>query len=91
MILPQKNFCKKLVLFAIVLLLISCSQNRDLQLPKLFGDHMVLQRDKPIKVWGWANPGETVSVEFAGVCAIRPIAGQADRRRRNRRPPDGRR
>ncbi|MCB0270910.1 MAG: sialate O-acetylesterase, partial [Calditrichaeota bacterium] len=65
MILPPKDFCKKLVLFAIVLLLISCSQNRDLQLPKLFGDHMVLQRDKPIKIWGWANPGETVSVEFA--------------------------
>ncbi|MEZ4765164.1 MAG: hypothetical protein R3C26_18875 [Calditrichia bacterium] len=27
---------------------------------------MVLQQDKPIKIWGWANPGETVSVDFAG-------------------------
>lgn len=66
MIPSPKNFSKKLVLFAIALLLFSCSQNRDLQLPKLFGDYMVLQRDKPIKIWGWANPGETVSVEFAG-------------------------
>jgi sialate O-acetylesterase len=27
---------------------------------------MVLQRDKPAPVWGWADPGTTVTVEFAG-------------------------
>lgn len=27
---------------------------------------MVLQRDKPLPIWGWAEPGESVSVEFAG-------------------------
>ena len=27
---------------------------------------MVLQRDKPISIWGWANPGEKVTVSFAG-------------------------
>jgi sialate O-acetylesterase len=27
---------------------------------------MVVQRDKPIHVWGWADPGEQVTVEFAG-------------------------
>ncbi len=31
----------------------------------MFGDHMVLQRDMPVPVWGTANPGEKVSVEFA--------------------------
>lgn len=36
----------------------------DVRLPKLFGDHMVLQRNKPIKVWGWANPGEEVAVSL---------------------------
>lgn len=30
------------------------------------GDHMVLQRNKPAPIWGTANPGETVTVEFAG-------------------------
>lgn len=35
----------------------------------LFQSHMVLQRDKPLKVWGWAAPGETVTVEFAGQSA----------------------
>ena len=32
----------------------------------LFQSNMVLQRDKPIQIWGWANPGEKVSVSFAG-------------------------
>lgn len=32
----------------------------------LFSDHMVLQREKPVPVWGWADPGEKVTVEFAG-------------------------
>ena len=32
----------------------------------LFQDHMVLQRDQPAPVWGWAQPGEVVTVEFAG-------------------------
>jgi sialate O-acetylesterase len=31
-------------------------------LPALFSDHAVLQRDAPIPVWGWADPGEVVSV-----------------------------
>lgn len=32
----------------------------------VFQSHMVLQRDKPINVWGWATPGEQVTVAFAG-------------------------
>ena len=34
----------------------------DLTLPVLFTDHMVLQRDTPIAVWGWASPTGIVSV-----------------------------
>ena len=33
---------------------------------KVFGDHMVLQRDIDVPVWGWADPGEEATVEFAG-------------------------
>lgn len=36
------------------------------RLPSLFTDHLVLQRDKPVPVWGKAEPGEEVVVEFAG-------------------------
>lgn len=37
-----------------------------LETAHIFGDNMVLQCDRPVKVWGWAEPGETVSVSFAG-------------------------
>ncbi|MEI6073088.1 MAG: sialate O-acetylesterase [Verrucomicrobiae bacterium] len=37
-----------------------------LRLPSVFGDGMVLQRDMPVLVWGWANPGTKVAVAFAG-------------------------
>ncbi len=33
---------------------------------RVFGDNMVLQRDRPVPVWGWSDPGETVTVTFAG-------------------------
>lgn len=36
------------------------------RLPSLFTDRMVLQRDMPVPVWGWAAPGETVTVKIAG-------------------------
>jgi sialate O-acetylesterase len=35
-------------------------------LHNLFQTGMVLQRDKPIRIWGWAEPGEKVSVTFGG-------------------------
>jgi hypothetical protein len=37
-----------------------------LEVASLFADNMVLQCDKPVKVWGWAEPGEAVRVQFAG-------------------------
>jgi sialate O-acetylesterase len=33
-----------------------------LKLASIFGDNMVLQREKPLPVWGWATPGATVTV-----------------------------
>jgi sialate O-acetylesterase len=29
----------------------------DVRLPKVLSDHAVLQRERPIHVWGWATPG----------------------------------
>ena len=39
---------------------------REFRLGFLFHDNMVLQRDKPVPVWGRAKPGEVVTVQFAG-------------------------
>jgi len=38
----------------------------DVRLPTVFSDHMVLQRSNVAPVWGWAEPGEKVTVQFAG-------------------------
>ena len=53
---------------AAVLLLgavIPCSR-AEVKLASPFTDHMVLQRDVKVPVWGTADAGETVTVEFAG-------------------------
>ncbi|HEY4415046.1 MAG TPA: sialate O-acetylesterase [Verrucomicrobiae bacterium] len=36
----------------------------EVRLPHVFGSHMVFQREKPLMVWGWATPGETVTVQL---------------------------
>ncbi|HEX8659143.1 MAG TPA: sialate O-acetylesterase [Hymenobacter sp.] len=36
------------------------------RLPALVGPHMVLQRERPLPLWGWAAPGEKVSLTFRG-------------------------
>jgi len=36
----------------------------DLKLAGVFTDHTVLQRDKPAPIWGWAAPGEPITVRF---------------------------
>ena len=40
----------------------SAPARADVKLPAIFGDHMVLQRDQKDRVWGWADPGEEVTV-----------------------------
>ena len=38
----------------------------DISLPNIFNDHMVIQRQQPIRIFGMAAPGEAITVEFAG-------------------------
>lgn len=50
---------------AAAVILMTClgaSASAEVKLPAVFGSHMVLQREKPVIVWGWANPGEAVAV-----------------------------
>jgi sialate O-acetylesterase len=39
------------------------------RLPAIFSDNMVLQREQPVPVWGWAEPGKEVTVTVAGQSA----------------------
>ena len=58
----------KKFIFAIgfVLLLTANPLLAEVKLASPFTSHMILQRDKKVPVWGTAEPGETVAVEFAG-------------------------
>lgn len=38
----------------------------EFKLSAVISDHMVLQREKPVAIWGWADAGEAVTVRFAG-------------------------
>jgi len=61
----MKNQLRHLLsLLAVLFLAISAQATVELASP--FTSHMVLQCDAKVPVWGWAAPGETVTVEFAG-------------------------
>ncbi|MBC8081912.1 MAG: sialate O-acetylesterase [Hymenobacter sp.] len=49
-----------------MLLLAQQPAHATVRLPRLVGNHMVLQRGQPLVLWGWAAPGEAVSVTFRG-------------------------
>jgi sialate O-acetylesterase len=63
------SFRMKLATAVSGLLLTLCSSTAlwaDVKPAALFGDHMVLQQGTSVPVWGWADPGEQVTVSLAG-------------------------
>ncbi|MDP0494919.1 MAG: sialate O-acetylesterase [Verrucomicrobiota bacterium JB024] len=56
--------CLTLTLLALLFSTLASAQ--ELRLPSVFSDHMVLQRDTDIRVWGWAPPNADVTVAFKG-------------------------
>lgn len=55
-----------MALFFCVLIFGSVNAFAQIRLPKLFSDNVVLQRQKPILVWGWAKASEDVTVSLNG-------------------------
>ncbi len=55
---------KKIILFFALGVMLCITSSANIRMPKIFGDNMVLQRGKPIPVWGWANPGEEITIAF---------------------------
>ena len=69
---PELRFSKtslrvtKQSLLLLVLILLSFSANAKILLPQILSSNMVLQRDKPANIWGFASPDEKVEITFAG-------------------------
>jgi sialate O-acetylesterase len=62
MIIPFRKFLLSggLIVFASFIL------KAEVRLPHLIGSNMVLQRNQEIRIWGWAERGEKVTVHFNG-------------------------
>ncbi len=63
------------IFFAAVAVLCSSMAQADVTLPRIFGSHMVLQRDRALPVWGWADAGEKVQVKLGGQPPVSATAG----------------
>jgi sialate O-acetylesterase len=59
------NFSRARSVFVLLVALFGWAR-ADVTLAPLFSDHAVLQRDKPVPVWGRADAGEKITVSFAG-------------------------
>ena len=56
---------KKALIIILFALLASCSRG-PVTMPRIFSDHMVIQRDRPVPVWGSAQPFAPVTLEWQG-------------------------
>lgn len=54
----------RLVISTVCLFSFASPSFADVRLSALFTDHAVLQRDLPLRVWGWAEPGEKIVVKL---------------------------
>ena len=66
------------ILIALVFTAAARAQSELPFLSPVFGDHMVLQRDKPNTIWGWTKPATEVRLEL-GDRGIQTVAGDDGR------------
>ncbi|MGM9489578.1 sialate O-acetylesterase [Ideonella sp. YS5] len=66
---PRSALAKKAL--PLILALLAAAGRAEVRLSEVFGEHLVLQRDRPLRVWGQATPGQTLTVELG------PRTGQA--------------
>ena len=56
-----------LIVVALLVVVASPAAWAEVRLHRLFSDHMVLQQQQPVRVFGWASPGEKVTVKLGAV------------------------
>lgn len=58
----------KIIVMVLISSLLFFSQTftfAEVKLPHVFGNNMVLQRDMPVPIWGWAAPNEAITITFS--------------------------
>jgi len=61
-----KKISLAIAVISLLYLGIASPLSAEIRLPSVIGDHMVIQQDKPISIWGWAGRDEKISVKLAG-------------------------
>lgn len=65
----------KRVLLWVILFLIGAELSAQIKLPRLISNGMILQRDIPLKIWGWSAANESITVSFLN----KEYSAQADK------------
>lgn len=71
-------FKKHLPICIVFAALLNQQLSAELRVSNLFSDHMVLQQNQPIRVWGWADPSTSVTVGLTNGQNSTAFAVQAD-------------
>ncbi|WP_462317186.1 sialate O-acetylesterase [Marinilabilia sp.] len=70
------NTVKRLLIGLFMSVVLIPQLKAKVQLNALFSDHMVIQRDTNIPIWGWASPGEEIIVTTSWGASIKGLAKQ---------------
>lgn len=60
------NLFMKRILSSIILILTAIQVSGTVRLPSVISDGMILQRNEPIKIWGWADADEKFEINWNG-------------------------
>ena len=55
---------KQLLIFSFFFVSVIIPGICKVKMPKIFNNHMVLQRNRPITLWGWGTPSDLISIQF---------------------------
>lgn len=67
---------QRTILLFVCVFMISRGLHADVSIPYILSDNMVLQRDVPVNIWGWAKPGEKVTVTIG----LQKVSAKADKK-----------
>ena len=60
------NLVRIILSLAVIIFIAGSFASANVRLPHIFSDNMVLQRDKELPIWGWADSGEKITIDFTG-------------------------